>query len=260
MSTFTNVAAENNVPNLVSGRETICSICLENMDEEEGNLFTVPKCSHAYHKHCIIEWKQQSDKCPCCRGPLPDTFGPEVQEVQEPLPDTFGLEVQEVLVDPVIPEMTRSDILENVIFFLPGTVYVLCLVLLFVACESALIGMIAFLAYIDMLVLDGSWGCMVMYVIFLLFFTYPVCVFVTYYCFVVQIIYVLYRTMHFYYKVLMCSTRWNHAYSFIIGGTLTVTNSFCNTHFADDRVGSFINWLAGSFCLTYLAECCNEGD
>jgi len=232
ISKVLNVAVDNNVPYLVSGTEIICSICLENMDEEEGNLFTVPKCSHAYHKHCIIEWKQQSDKCPCCRGPLPDTFG------------STSSEVQELLVDPVIPEMTRSDIQGNVIFFLPGIVYVLCLVLLLSACEYALIGIIAFFATVDMCVLDE--GCFGILYSFILIATYPCVVLVTVYFFLVQSIYVLYWTMHFYYKVLTCSIRWNHAYSFIIGRTLTWTNSYCNT-IQSDYLMSFWNKLVGSF-------------
>jgi len=43
----------NNNPSHVRETEIICPICLESMDEEKGNLFTVTRCSHTYHKHCI---------------------------------------------------------------------------------------------------------------------------------------------------------------------------------------------------------------
>lgn len=44
-----------------------CSICLTSL--RSGKKVVLKACHHAFHKHCIDEWKQISNKksCPNCR-------------------------------------------------------------------------------------------------------------------------------------------------------------------------------------------------
>ena len=47
-----------------------CAVCL--VDYQEGDCVSFshnPKCSHHFHKACILEWlKDDHDECPCCRN------------------------------------------------------------------------------------------------------------------------------------------------------------------------------------------------
>ncbi|KQK11363.1 hypothetical protein BRADI_2g59685v3 [Brachypodium distachyon] len=40
-----------------------CPICME----ELGDGTSLPGCSHAFHKRCILEWFHTAPNCPCCR-------------------------------------------------------------------------------------------------------------------------------------------------------------------------------------------------
>ncbi|KAM0854116.1 hypothetical protein ACQ4PT_050638 [Festuca glaucescens] len=53
-------------------REECCAVCLEDFNEEGGDvhLRTMP-CSHSFHEGCIFRWLRVSRVCPCCRFPLP---------------------------------------------------------------------------------------------------------------------------------------------------------------------------------------------
>merc|ERR1719419_1854405 len=121
---LTSVGVNNEEPLRVDESEILCSICLEVMDEEEGNLLTVTECSHTFHTHCIARWKELSRKCPCCRGPLPDDIGP-----------TFS-RLRNLPADEPYSDMTRCAIIGNVIFCVFGIVYPLVLVSIFLALET----------------------------------------------------------------------------------------------------------------------------
>lgn len=43
----------------------ICSICLEEYDNEKGVCKL--RCEHIYHKECISEWFKSNNNCPLCR-------------------------------------------------------------------------------------------------------------------------------------------------------------------------------------------------
>ena len=45
-----------------------CTICLVDYDDGDQVCFSHnPKCTHHFHKECIIEWLRDHDECPCCR-------------------------------------------------------------------------------------------------------------------------------------------------------------------------------------------------
>lgn len=46
-------------------RNTICSICLEEIKENEELKKT--RCNHIFHSECIIKWFKISNTCPICR-------------------------------------------------------------------------------------------------------------------------------------------------------------------------------------------------
>lgn len=52
---------------LVEGAE--CSVCLNEFEEDE-TVRLLPKCSHAFHIHCIDTWLRSHTNCPMCRAPI----------------------------------------------------------------------------------------------------------------------------------------------------------------------------------------------
>ncbi|KAI4330189.1 hypothetical protein MLD38_028492 [Melastoma candidum] len=52
---------------LIDGTE--CTICLGEFEEGE-DLRLLPKCSHAFHVHCIDTWLRAHRNCPLCRAPI----------------------------------------------------------------------------------------------------------------------------------------------------------------------------------------------
>ncbi|KAK8587400.1 hypothetical protein V6N13_086386 [Hibiscus sabdariffa] len=50
---------------LVEGSD--CSVCLSEFQEDES-LRLLPKCSHAFHVHCIDAWLSSHSNCPLCRA------------------------------------------------------------------------------------------------------------------------------------------------------------------------------------------------
>jgi len=132
-STSNNQAASLNPTS--DSVETLCAICLEEQDEEKGDLYIVTGCSHVYHKHCISRWMEKSRKCPICRGPLAND------------PPLSGLHLMQT--DEVI---TRVGILENVVFSPVEVAWRICLVLLFLVFGAASFGILSLWFF--------SWPCM----------------------------------------------------------------------------------------------------
>ncbi|XP_022738172.1 E3 ubiquitin-protein ligase Os04g0590900-like [Durio zibethinus] len=46
---------------------TDCSVCLSEFQEDDS-LRLLPKCSHAFHVHCIDTWLRSHSNCPLCRA------------------------------------------------------------------------------------------------------------------------------------------------------------------------------------------------
>merc|ERR1719334_1429021 len=193
----------------------LCSICLDTLDEEEAEIYTVPECGHTFYKRCISLWKKESSKCPCCRGPLPSEIGPTLS-VLENIPTAE---------EP--PEMTWRAVQENVIFSPVGVIFPICLVLLFVLLEVAVFAIFIVLIF-----------CMAMYTIFQeeaqqiysticlvlsFWLLFPFLIIFLTVSFTCQICYILYRTGRFYYNVFSCHMRWINAISFIIDRTVVLT-------------------------------------
>ncbi|XP_047306936.1 RING-H2 finger protein ATL54-like [Impatiens glandulifera] len=51
--------------NMIEGND--CSVCLSEFQEDE-TLRLLPKCSHAFHIHCIDTWLRSHTNCPLCRA------------------------------------------------------------------------------------------------------------------------------------------------------------------------------------------------
>jgi len=213
---LTSVGVNNEVPYRVDEKEILCSICLEAMDEEEGNLLTVPVCSHTFHNHCIARWKEISRKCPCCRGPLPDDIGPTFSRLR-------NLPAEEPTSD-----MTWCAIIGNVIFCAFGIVYPLVLVSLFLAIETICFGLfiaiILFLATYVIFEDEDNRFISAVCISMLLCLTSPFFAFCLVGAYIVQVFYTLYRTLKFYLYVFLCKMRWSSAYDYIIQRTLSVTS------------------------------------
>jgi len=202
----------------VNDSEILCSICLEEMDEEEGNLITVSGCSHTFHKDCIAKWKKMSRKCPCCRGELSDEIGPTLSKLQ-------NLPAEEV------PQnMSSSDIFRNIISSPVGILIPLLLFSLYVTFGALLFCPVMILCFwmgFKALCEDEDANLLpfpAFIVLFVILYTFFVAASIA--AFSLQIIYVLYRTLKFYAMVFMCKLRWSDAKAFILDRTRTLANHY----------------------------------
>jgi len=193
----------------------LCSICLDTLDEEVAEIYTVPNCNHIFHKRCISLWKKESPKCPCCRGPLPSEIGPTLS-VLENIPPVEEL-----------PEMSWGAVQENLIFSPVGVIFPICLVLLFVLLEVAVFAIFIVLTFFMALYIIFQEETQQVYsticLVIILFILFPFVIIFLLVSFICQVGYILYRTGRFYYNVFSCNTRWISATSFIIDRTVVLT-------------------------------------
>jgi len=192
----------------------LCSICLDSLDEEEAEIYTVPKCEHIFHKRCITLWKKESSKCPCCRGPLPSEIGP-----------TFSV-LENIPVAEELPEMSWEAVQANVIFSPVGALSPVCLVLLFIMLEVAVFGIflvIIFSMAIYVIFHETQQFYSTICLVVILIVLFPFVIIFLLVSFVCQVGYILYRTGRFYYNVFSCNMRWTGATSFIINRTVILT-------------------------------------
>ncbi len=45
-----------------------CSICLDDMADDDGSCFRLTECGHQFHSACVITWFRTNHECPLCRG------------------------------------------------------------------------------------------------------------------------------------------------------------------------------------------------
>ena len=55
-----------------------CSICLDEIRENER--YELLRCSHFYHKKCILQWLEKSNTCPECRRSIINIFTIETKK------------------------------------------------------------------------------------------------------------------------------------------------------------------------------------
>lgn len=52
----------------------LCAICLETVDNESSNSYTLPECGCEFHVECVVHWfRQGRNTCPTCRNQGQDT-------------------------------------------------------------------------------------------------------------------------------------------------------------------------------------------
>jgi len=108
--------------------EIVCAICLEDMDEENGEIFTIPVCKHKFHESCVKQWKKEKATCPSCRGIMPEELGLTDEHIW--IGDhqlTFNARPP--------PEPTFCHIVSTIPLTPFGIVYSLLVVFLFIAFE-----------------------------------------------------------------------------------------------------------------------------
>ena len=54
--------------NIILKKNTICTICLEEINED---CFNYKNCNHSYHEDCLKTWLEIKKVCPNCRIPYP---------------------------------------------------------------------------------------------------------------------------------------------------------------------------------------------
>jgi len=217
------VSVNSELPYRANDTERICSICLEAMEEEEGNLFTVAACSHTYHLKCLAKWKKESRKCPCCRGPLPDEIGPT------------GVSLRSLFLEEGESDMNEGVMLKNLMFCPIGIVYPIFLFAVFIAFEAFVFCIFIVLVYLFTmyelcLEQDAIVSCCLTILSFIL---YPILAAWLVVLFIFQIFYAFFRTLKFYVMVLMCKISWWSADSFIVKRTMTVTENLYDDMFSE---------------------------
>jgi len=220
---LTKVGLNNEIPYRCNDSEILCSICLDAMEEEKGDLLTVSACAHTFHRTCIAKWKKVSRKCPCCRGKLADEIGPTNTVLQ----NLLNLPDEEVVVlDRNENDMAKSRGNPCVGFILP-----LLLVPCFIATEALIFGILLPLCLLGFIFGMYMQASDIMFFICVtiigpIYVLFVVCGLVL--CFMLQISYLLFRSLKFYVYVSMGRIHWNDAMPFIIQRTFSVTKHCYN--------------------------------
>jgi len=185
-----------------------CQICLDAMDEELGNLYTVPGCSHTFHKTCIAKWKEQSRTCPCCRGTLSE----------ENLPPEVQLDMNE--------SAYYITVILCPFFFIYPLLLLLCFIL-FVSLVGVMLLVVTFAIALceSMREEAGDLYAMVCLPIAAPI-AFSIALLFMYLVIVIQIIYMLFRIVKFYIKVLKRKIHWTGGYSYVIDRTVDLTSHY----------------------------------
>lgn len=87
--------------------ETECSVCLGEF-ENDDKLRLLPKCSHAFHVHCIDTWLHSHATCPLCRCTVvaPQLHEPETTVL---LPDRDDTVIDVVDLEPILAQQQQQD-------------------------------------------------------------------------------------------------------------------------------------------------------
>jgi len=104
--------------------DNVCVICLEEMDVEGGEVYTIPICQHRFHETCVRRWKKEKATCPNCRGVMPEELGLTNQHIW------LGNHEITINTQPP-PEPTFCHIFSTIILTPLGVVYSLVIVLMF---------------------------------------------------------------------------------------------------------------------------------
>ncbi len=90
VNTYNHYSEEN----LVISTPTKCSICLENISNENKKKLS---CNHEFHKDCIITWLRQQNTCPNCRQ----------EQTNDNLQESIESDNRQNLTNITIPNTTR---------------------------------------------------------------------------------------------------------------------------------------------------------
>lgn len=52
---------------LNGNKETLCSICIEDLSKSQQSVIEMPNCLHMFHQICLFEWLGRKNSCPLCR-------------------------------------------------------------------------------------------------------------------------------------------------------------------------------------------------
>jgi len=219
---LTKVGLTNEIPYRYNDTEILCSICLDAMEEEKGDLLTVSACAHTFHRICIEKWKEVSRKCPCCRGALADEIGPTKSILQ----NLVTLPAEEVVLDRNEDDMAINCGNPCVGFILP-----LLLVPFFIALEALIFGISVFLfpwIIIYQMLIGENTILINLCASMILLTWFPFILSGMVVCFMLQIFYLLFRSLKFYVYALMGKISWNDAMPFIIQRTISLTANYYN--------------------------------
>jgi len=207
----------------------MCAICLEEMDEENGEIFTIPICNHKFHDPCVRRWKKEKATCPSCRGVMPEELGVTDEHIW------IGNH-QLTIVSRPPPEPTCCYIFWTFLLTPLGLVYSISVVSLFAVFEFLLLFLfvlffLGFAQWYAMVEYEGGLRGKICYSITSLL-VFPLLVISIIFIWLHDLRILLWSLGAFCMKVMTCKCRWNDAISEtvlpVIQATQGAIHSFVN--------------------------------
>lgn len=209
----------------------MCVICFEDLNAEDGDIYTVPKCQHRFHEDCVRRWKREKAACPFCRGPLPEELGEtKTSEDLDNEMDYIVRRLQELITEMESNQMSQrlswKGVLLNYLLFPLGILLppVLLVMLWMAETITFSVGIVIFPFYVlSIIKSEASFPntCKNFAIAFLMFITYPIIVLAGVLFFIsFQILYSLNLAGKFYTDVMFCHRQWSDAYRVVVQGTL----------------------------------------
>lgn len=208
----------------------MCAICFEDLVSEEGNIYTIPGCSHKFHEECLRRWKREKATCPFCRGILPDVLGEtsaniDLSDDMDYIVRRLQEIIQEMEGNPVNQPLPWKTVLVNIILCPFGVLLPPLLLVLLWIFETISFGIGAvvlpfYMLRIIIVEINVGSACKKIGLIFAMFVGYPFFIVGGALILVVlQFLYSILLSVYFYIGMLRCQRRWTDAYKVIVQGT-----------------------------------------
>jgi hypothetical protein len=110
--------------NISFSNDSVCSICLENLDFQIKNSTIKTHCNHCFHNNCLEQWLNNHSTCPYCRFSIresnydSDDDLPDLEPVHHYVDDVYVftlLNNNNTLNNMINMEINNNNILNNMI-------------------------------------------------------------------------------------------------------------------------------------------------
>jgi len=199
----------------------MCAICLDDMLDQDDDIYTITECKHRYHEKCIRQWKIEKSICPLCRGPLPDELGATKEEEEQFHQAAILLRILRCLPSENERVVTSRWKTINILLTPLGIAWLLLIIPIVLGLETLFlcilppIMMVSLLreAYDEIFYNCFNFCTWLSFVIMLTLVGIFLAVVIV---FIVQIPYLTYITATFCFKVFTFKRRWQDAFTYIL--------------------------------------------